>query len=54
VALIRQALEQLPDHVGAWNNLGNVLLECERLEDAIGAYRAGVAPRRPASLRPTR
>ena len=43
VALIRQALAQVPDHVGAWNNLGNVLLECMRLSEAIDAYRTGVA-----------
>lgn len=51
VHLIRQALEQLPDHVGAWNNLGNVLLECERLDEAIAAYGAGVeaAPASPSA-----
>ena len=38
VALIRQALEQVPEHGGAWNNLGNVLLTAGRIDDATQAY----------------
>ena len=51
VALIRQALQQVPGHAGAWNNLGNVLLESGRLGDAVDAYRSGVtaAPTDPAA-----
>jgi len=49
LALIRQALAQLPDHAGAWNNLGNVLLSAGRIEEATAAYERGieVAPAHP-------
>jgi predicted TPR repeat methyltransferase len=42
VALIRKALAQLPDHAGAWNNLGNVLLSAGRIDEATQAYEQGV------------
>jgi predicted TPR repeat methyltransferase len=38
VALIRQALAQVPEHAGAWNNLGNVLLSAGRIDEAVQAY----------------
>jgi predicted TPR repeat methyltransferase len=38
LALIERALQQIPQHASAWNNLGNVLLECGRLEEAERAY----------------
>jgi predicted TPR repeat methyltransferase len=43
VTLIEQALEQLPEHAGAWNNLGNVLLNAGRVDAAVNAYERGVA-----------
>lgn len=42
-ALIGQALEQIPEHAGAWNNLGNVLLNAGRIDAAVHAYERGVA-----------
>ena len=42
VGLIRQTLTQLPDHAGAWNNLGNVLLGAGRIDEATEAYEHGV------------
>jgi predicted TPR repeat methyltransferase len=38
VELINAALQQMPDHAGAWNNLGNVLLSAGRIEAAAQAY----------------
>lgn len=51
VALIRKALDQLPQNPGMWNNLGNVLVESQHLNEAVDAYRASVAaaPGLPAS-----
>ena len=51
VALIRQALHQLPGFAGAWNNLGNVLLSAGRIDEAVQAYEHGVAaaPAAPAA-----
>jgi predicted TPR repeat methyltransferase len=43
IALIEQALERTPEHAGAWNNLGNVLLHAGRIDAAVGAYERGVA-----------
>jgi predicted TPR repeat methyltransferase len=42
VVLIRQALAQLPEHAGAWNNLGNVFLSAGRIDEATEAYERGV------------
>jgi len=42
IELIRAALESIPDHAGAWNNLGNLLLLEGRLDEATEAY-AGAA-----------
>jgi predicted TPR repeat methyltransferase len=42
VALIRQSLATDPANVGAWNNLGNVLLSAGRGEDAATAYEQGL------------
>jgi predicted TPR repeat methyltransferase len=51
IDLIRRAIVALPAEPGPWNNLGNVLVECGRLDEAIEAYRAGVAAggRQPAA-----
>lgn len=38
VALIRQALVQVPEHAGAWNNLGNVQLSAGRIDEATQSY----------------
>lgn len=37
-ALIRQAIQALPCEAGPWNNLGNVLVECQRFDEAEQAY----------------
>ncbi len=42
VALIRRALQAMPDNAGAWNNLGNVLLLAGRSEEAGQAYAESV------------
>lgn len=42
IASIREALAQVPGNVGAWNNLGNVLLSAGRIDEATQAYEAGV------------
>ncbi|MEO8805085.1 MAG: tetratricopeptide repeat protein [Burkholderiaceae bacterium] len=39
VALIRQAIDAMPNEVGPWNNLGNVLVEAQRFAEAEAAYR---------------
>jgi predicted TPR repeat methyltransferase len=54
IALIRRALARMPAEAGAWNNLGNVLVESQRLDEAVEAYRMGVtvADGRPASAEP--
>src|SRR5262245_43614248 len=53
VELIRAALQQMPDHAGAWNNLGNVLLSAGRIEEATQAYErsAQVAEGHPESAK---
>lgn len=38
VALIRQAIQALPREAGPWNNLGNVLVESQRFDEAEQAY----------------
>lgn len=43
IGLIRQAIAAMPAEPGPWNNLGNVLVECRRLEEAEQAYRACIA-----------
>lgn len=43
VALIRRAIELLPNESGPWNNLGNVLVETQRLDEAVEAYECSVA-----------
>jgi predicted TPR repeat methyltransferase len=43
IALIRQAIAAMPAQAGPWNNLGNVLVECQRLDDALQAYEASAA-----------
>lgn len=43
IALIRRALALVPTEAGVWNNLGNVLVECLRLDEAVEAYRTSVA-----------
>jgi len=42
IALIRRAIAAMPIEAGPWNNLGNVLVESQRLDDAIEAYRTSV------------
>jgi predicted TPR repeat methyltransferase len=43
IALIRRAIGAMPNAAGPWNNLGNVLVECQRVDEAIVAYEASVA-----------
>jgi predicted TPR repeat methyltransferase len=43
IALIRRAIGAMPNAAGPWNNLGNVLVECQRVDEAIAAYEASVA-----------
>jgi predicted TPR repeat methyltransferase len=38
IECIRAALASLPDHAGAWNNLGNLLLLDGRADEAVDAY----------------
>src|ERR1700744_592757 len=38
LALLRQVVERSPDADGAWNNIGNVLLELDRDEEAAEAF----------------
>ncbi len=42
IALIRRAIAAMPTEPGPWNNLGNVLVESQRLDEAIEAYRTSV------------
>jgi predicted TPR repeat methyltransferase len=51
IALIRRAISAMPAQAGPWNNLGNVLVECQRLDEALQAYEAstGTAKDRPES-----
>lgn len=42
VALIRRAIEAMPEQPGPWNNLGNVLLESQRIDEAARAYERAV------------
>lgn len=39
LALIEQAIRAMPGEPGPWNNLGNVLVECQQLDEAERAYR---------------
>ncbi|HEY1131803.1 MAG TPA: tetratricopeptide repeat protein [Roseateles sp.] len=39
LALIEQAIQAMPGEPGPWNNLGNVLVECQQLDAAERAYR---------------
>lgn len=41
--LIRQAIDALPGEPGPWNNLGNVLAESGRTDDALDAWRRCLA-----------
>jgi predicted TPR repeat methyltransferase len=43
VALIQQALQLAPQDVGAWNNLGNVLLKQGKVAQATAAYERAIA-----------
>lgn len=43
LALMRRAVELRPDRPGLWNNLGNVLLETQRLDEAVEAYQSAVS-----------
>ncbi len=43
VALIERALTLAPDAPGMWNNLGNVLLEMMKVDEASAAYRRCLA-----------
>jgi predicted TPR repeat methyltransferase len=43
IALIRGAAARLPGEPGPWNNLGNVLVERGRLDEATEAYRQAIA-----------
>lgn len=54
IALIREAIAAMPGEAGPWNNLGNMLLECQRLDDALQAYEtsAVVAGSRPQAAEP--
>ncbi len=38
VALVRRALEQIPEHAPTWSNLGNILLSDGQVDPAIEAY----------------
>ncbi|MDQ2778662.1 MAG: tetratricopeptide repeat protein [Pseudomonadota bacterium] len=53
-ALIRRALQQLPDHAGAWTNLGNILLSTGHTDDAVAAWERsiGAAAGAPESASP--
>ncbi|MDO8376940.1 MAG: tetratricopeptide repeat protein [Aquabacterium sp.] len=42
IALIRQALEQVPRHAGAWTNLGNILLTTGQVDAAAQAYERSI------------
>ena len=42
ISLIRRAITAMPIEPGPWNNLGNVLVESQRLDEAIEAYRTSV------------
>jgi predicted TPR repeat methyltransferase len=42
IALMRGGIEAAPARPGPWNNLGNVLLECERFDEAVVAYEKSV------------
>ena len=48
----RQALKLRPDLAAAWHNLGNLLLDVDRPEEAAEAYRQRVVLRRGAKARP--
>ena len=41
-ALIRQALQQQPDHAGAWTNLGNVLLSTGDADGAVHGWQRSI------------
>jgi predicted TPR repeat methyltransferase len=43
IALIRQAIAAMPAQAGPWNNLGNVLVECQQLDEALQAYQTSTA-----------
>lgn len=51
LALIGEALTIVPEHAGAWNNLGNVLIGAAKIEEALVAYEnsARLAAGRPES-----
>ena len=38
IKLVRRSLEALGTNPHAWNNLGNMLIACDRLEQAVDAY----------------
>lgn len=42
IVLIRRAIAAMPTEPGPWNNLGNVYVECSRLDEAAEAYRTSV------------
>ena len=42
LTLIRQALEQIPEHAGAWTNLGNILLTSGHVDEAVQAYERSI------------
>lgn len=43
VSLVRQALEQIPEHAPTWSNLGNILLSSGQVEPAVEAYERSLA-----------
>lgn len=43
VALIREAIAAMPKAAAPWNNLGNVLLQLDRFDEAAQAYRRSAA-----------
>ena len=53
--LMSHSLELAPNHAGYRINLGNLLLDCERFEDAEQQYRQALAldPQRPDALHNT-
>jgi predicted TPR repeat methyltransferase/Tfp pilus assembly protein PilF len=43
IALIQQAISAMPTAWGAWNNLGNLLLQQRRFDEAAAAYARSIA-----------
>ena len=41
--LVRRAIDAMPTAWGAWNNLGNLLLQQRRFDEAAAAYARSIA-----------